>query len=138
MILQLLQSIPFFSSLSHEDHLSMIENIKLHYFPAGHMIFKEGDVGDMMFIIRSGKLKVFQERNDYQRTLCVLSANDFFGEMALISDTPRNASVEVLEDTEVFIVYQKDLALLLKEKPEIADKISEVFIRRKKENNCID
>ncbi|MBT4936559.1 cyclic nucleotide-binding domain-containing protein, partial [Candidatus Peregrinibacteria bacterium] len=102
LVLQLLKSIPFFDSLSEDDHLDIIENIRLNYFPEGHIIFKEGDPGDIMYIIRSGKVKIFQSQGDHERTITVLSANEFFGEMSLISDKPRNAGVKALEECEVF------------------------------------
>lgn len=138
LVLQLLKSIPFFESLTEDDHLSIIENIRLNYFPEGHTIFKEGDPGDMMFIIRSGKVKIFQEKDDHERTITVLSENEVFGEMALISDKPRNASVKTLEECEVFSVHGKDLYELLQKKPEIAEKISDTFVRRSKENDIVE
>ena len=134
LVLNLLKSIPFFSSLSENDHLTIIENIRLNYFPEGHTIFQEGDEGDAMYTIRSGKVRIYKAEEKSEKTLNVLEANDFFGEMALISNKPRNATAQALEDCEVFVIYAKDLYELIKEKPEIANKISNTFVKRSKDN----
>lgn len=133
IILDLLNSIPFFSTLSYEDHLSLIENIRLHYYPAGHLIFKEGDAAINMFIIRSGKIRIFKKVADYEHTIAVLSTNDFFGEMALVNNLPRNACAQVLEECELFSIHKSDLYDLLQKKPDIAHTISKIFIQRTKE-----
>ncbi|HPO05547.1 MAG TPA: cyclic nucleotide-binding domain-containing protein, partial [Candidatus Gracilibacteria bacterium] len=68
-IVELLHQLPFFASLSESDQLSVLENIRLHYFPADYTIIKEGSPGDLMYIIRSGQVKVFHEKMGYQETI---------------------------------------------------------------------
>jgi len=137
IILNILRQISFFQSLSESDQLSLIDNVKIEFFPENHVIFKEGDEADGMYIIRSGEVRIYRSReNDTEHTIAVLKENDFFGEMALISHEQRSASVRTLTETEVFIIQEKDLRELLEKKPEISQKISEGFVRRSKENSA--
>ena len=59
-------------------------------------IFKEGDPGDSLFLIKSGMVQIVKEINGNDVTLATLSDNEVFGEMALFSDLPRSASAQAL------------------------------------------
>lgn len=133
-IIPILKQIPFFQSLSDEDQLSLVENIRLHYFPAGYTLFKQGAEADAMFIIRSGVVRIYNEEENFDSTITTLQAGDFFGEMALIENKPRNASAQILEDAELFELKVSDLQDLLAKKPEIAKTISDIYLERTQEN----
>lgn len=77
-------------------------------FGKGHTIIREGDVGDSAYMILSGTCRVFRTVGGQQETLGTMAAGDVFGEMALLLDEPRAASVEAVEDT-VVLVLGKDL-----------------------------
>ena len=59
-------------------------------------VFKEGDPGDSLFLIKSGMVQIVKEINGNDVTLATLSDNEVFGEMALFSDLPRSASAQAL------------------------------------------
>jgi serine/threonine-protein kinase len=77
-------------------------------FGKGQLIIREGDVGDSAYMILSGTCRVFRTVDNQQETLGTSAAGDVFGEMALLLDEPRAASVEAVEDT-VVLVLGKDL-----------------------------
>ena len=134
IVLDLLKTLPFFSSLSEEDNIKIIENVKLHYFPPDHVIFKEGEGANEMYVIRFGRVKIYREENGTEKKIAELGPSDFFGEIALISEKPRNASVKTLEECEAFSIKRDDLKDLIEKKPEIAEKIKEGFIARVRQN----
>lgn len=77
-------------------------------YAPGDYIFKEGDVGEVMFIINKGKVNITKKTDEGEKVLVTLAAGDFFGEMAIIDKAPRSASAIAAEDT-VCIVLDEEL-----------------------------
>lgn len=130
LILQILKSVPLFQSLTEEEHKSIIDHITMQYFPAHYVLFQKGVLGTAMYIIKSGMVRIYNEGGD----LASLGEGDFFGEMALIEDQPRNASAETLSDCEIFVLNKEDFAALLQKSPDILRKVKEGYESRKQEN----
>lgn len=130
IILNILKSIPLFESLSEAEHQSVIEHITLEYFPAHFRLFEKGDLGEAMYIIKSGMVQI----QDGDKILATLGEGDFLGETALIESQARNASAETLSDVEAFMLKREDLAKLLQSSPEIAQKVQAAYQLRKRNN----
>jgi CRP/FNR family cyclic AMP-dependent transcriptional regulator len=101
---------------------------------AGEMLFKQGDPGDQMFLIRSGKIKITRSSGDIEKTLAVLKEGDFFGEMAVIDGSPRSAAATAIEETMLMIVDREAFNSQLKNNPMIAY-VLETMSRRLRETN---
>ncbi|MBT6068840.1 cyclic nucleotide-binding domain-containing protein [Candidatus Peregrinibacteria bacterium] len=129
-IIPLLQGVPLFRELNEEEHKAIIDNITMMYYPAQYRIFSKGDVGDALYIIKTGSAKVFDEQGE----IAVLKPYEFFGEMALFKDLPRNASVETLEETEVVILKKEDFFKLIASDENIGRLLSEEYFLRESEN----
>jgi CRP-like cAMP-binding protein len=77
-------------------------------------VFQQGDPGDLFYVIRSGKVSVIKKTEDnIEQTIAILYDDNFFGEMALLSNEPRNASIKCLEDCEVITFNKNDFLQLL-------------------------
>lgn len=74
------------------------------YFEKGELIFEEGMPGSLAYIINSGEVEVFRTIDGIRVTLATLKENQFFGEMSLIDDRPRSASVAAVTDVEVSVI----------------------------------
>lgn len=136
-IFHIIEKIPLFKDLSEESSQLIIDNITLEYYPAQHQIFSQGDEGDAMYIVKKGLVKIFQgpkDDPDEQLVLATLSDNAFFGEMALVSEKPRNANAATLEESEIFVLKKDDFYNLINNNPNLAEQISSEFIQRIKEN----
>ena len=70
----------------------------------GTTVFREGDPGGSVYVIRSGKVRVLKNSAGRQRVVITLGPGDFFGEMAVVTGRPRSATVEVIEDAELLKV----------------------------------
>lgn len=81
----------------------------------GQVIFRENDIGNEMYIIRSGKVKIFRERNGKEIVLATLKEGDFFGEMAIFSGLPRSASAQSIGETELEILSKDSFMKCIKE-----------------------
>ena len=87
-------------------------------------IFKKGDEGDAMFIIEQGQVKVDLENPVY------LGPGDFFGEMALISNSPRNATLVATDDSKLFELQKSDLEELFDEHEVLFRELEETIKNR--------
>ncbi len=135
-ILSILKQIPLMEELNEADHQEIIKRITLEYFPKGYTVFRENEPGDAFYILKRGMVKVFHEGNatEEEKQIAMLGDNDFFGEMALISDKPRNATTQTVEDSEVFKLRKEDFIQLVSSNPNMASKISTEFLKRVKSN----
>lgn len=88
-------------------------NLPTRQFYKGETIFKQGGVADHMFIIKEGKVEITLSREDKTLHLSTLERNAFFGEMALISDSPRSATATAAEYTEVYLIDSKAIDAIL-------------------------
>lgn len=104
-------------------------------YKAGEFIFREGDPEDTMYFIKEGKVEISKKMGDAEQVLAFLGSNDFFGEMALFSKSPRTASAKAVKQTTVVAFNKKQFMTLLKTRGEIVLKIIEVLIQRLKESN---
>jgi len=92
----------------------------LTHFSAGQTLFYEGDEGDDMYIIQSGKVAIKKKVKDAETVLAVLEKGDFFGEMAILERQPRSASAEVVEDGDLIVISSEIFGDMIKQNPEIA------------------
>lgn len=107
------------------------------YYPANYVIFKENDEGDALYIIKKGNIQIYhepKEEGDLPQNVAEITNGGFFGEMALVSDQPRNASAKTLMDSEVFILSKDDFKKLLDSNPTLAEQISAAVVDRTNEN----
>src|SRR3972149_3952503 len=104
-------------------------------FKKGDLIFAEGDLGSEMFIIQSGKVRIFKNIDGYDQTLTVLEKGDFFGEMSILEGMPRAASAETEEDCELIKINSANFVAMIKSNIEIAIRIMRKLSLRLREAN---
>lgn len=116
-----LKKIPFLSKLSDEVLNSLAERAKSAKFPKQTMIVTEGDETSSLYIILSGKVRVFSSDDKSKEvTLLIQEPGSYFGEIALLSDEPRSASVTSLEKTTCAVISKSDFINWLMSHPEVA------------------
>src|SRR6266852_1685744 len=92
----------------------------LTHFPQGHVLFSEGQDGEEMYIIQSGKVAIKKKAKEGDATLAVLEKGDFFGEMAVLERLPRSATAEVIEAGDLIVIAGDTFGDMIKANPEIA------------------
>jgi len=92
----------------------------LTHFDNGQVLFHEGDEGDDMYIIQSGRVAIKKKVKDSDTTLAVLEKGDFFGEMAILERLPRSATAEVVEEGDLIVISGEMFGDMIKANPEIA------------------
>lgn len=109
-----LKRIPLLRNLDAKELRRVRSIAKVQDFPAGSIIIKKADKAQHMFLVLSGRVKIFCYSNARKRkTFAYLGAGEFFGEMAVIVDTDRSASVEAVEDCRLSIIRKSDFKKLL-------------------------
>jgi CRP/FNR family transcriptional regulator len=132
----LLGNVPVFAGLSPEDLAAVAELAISRRYLAGEVVFREGDGGDTCYIVRSGLTRAIRQHSDGRSiTLAHFAAGDIFGELAMFDAEPRSATVDVIEDAEVFGIPGRDMQRLMREHPEIAVKLNAALAQRLRATN---
>lgn len=101
----------------------------------GQIVFQEGDLGNEMYIIQSGKVRIFKNIDGFDQTLTVLEKGDFFGEMSVLEGLPRSAAAEAEEDCELIKINSANFVAMIKSNVEIAIRIMRKLSLRLREAN---
>ncbi len=101
--------------------------------PKGTVLFREGDIGQEMFIIQSGRVKISKNVRNIEKTLSVIGKGEFFGEMAILNDKPRSATAEVVDDSEILVIDRNTFETMIKGNAEIALRIIKKLAQRLQE-----
>jgi CRP-like cAMP-binding protein len=110
LILRLLATVKLFSGMSRGELLDLLGIAEKCVFASGEDIFFEGDTGNSMFIIVSGRVEVTRKGGGKSVPLAKLGAGESFGEMALVEHTPRSASVQALESCVTLKIPEERLS----------------------------
>jgi CRP-like cAMP-binding protein len=101
----------------------------------GEIIVRQGEVGNAMYVIQSGKAEVVKDVDGKSVPLAVLAENDFFGEMALFEDQVRSATVRALGTVRVLTVDKKTLLRRIQQDPALAFRMLEHLCHRVRKLN---
>ncbi len=99
----------------------------------GTVLFYEGDPGQEMYIILSGKVRISKEAGGLEKVLVVLGKGEFFGEMAILNNKPRSATATVIEDCRILIIDRETFETMIRSNGEIAVRIIKKLAARLQE-----
>ncbi len=129
--LTLLARCPLFAGVLPDDLRDVARHLRRRRFRRGEVIFHQGDPGDSLHIIASGAVKILlPSAEGDEAIIATLHAGDFFGELALIEEHPRSATVVADEPTECILFVAWEFTALLKEFPEMAIPLMNALIAR--------
>ncbi|MFB0533804.1 MAG: cyclic nucleotide-binding domain-containing protein [Anaerolineae bacterium] len=115
------------SSKQLEDVSARLRPVK---YRSGEVILTEGAPGDVMYLIEWGRVEVLSRTDGHSRILAVLGEGDFFGEMALLTGSPRSATVRAVTDVDLLALYQPDFDELVLKYPTLAVTVGRVLSQR--------
>ena len=129
-----LKAVPLFSSFP-EDQLRMLAAVVTRKSATrSTTVMAGGDATDSLYIVLSGRLKVMMSDADGKEViLSILGPGEFFGEMGLIDDSPRSASVVAIEACELLSIAKRDFKKCLAENFEMAMAVMRGLVRRLRE-----
>ncbi len=131
-----LQSIPLFSKVGDSDLEALASRLIERRYPKQSTIVEEGLAGDYMYVIREGRVKVVKSSDDgREKIMDFLEEGSFFGEMSLLDQQPRSASVETLEPVRLLALSRADFLDVLRRSPDLALSVIQVLTHRLRETD---
>ncbi len=107
--------------------------MKIKKYRHGELICREDTIGGEMYVIISGKAKVYRLIDGTEIDIAYEQEGDFFGEISLLLDCPRTASVEAVEDTEILVLSKSSFIDKIVTDPRFALKMATTMARRLEE-----
>lgn len=121
MTLEALRSVPLFASLDDEAATELRRLLSDKRVPQNTRLFKQGEKGDAMYLIESGRVRIsIRDDDDQELTLAELAQGDFFGEMSIIDGRQRSADATVIEDAQFAILSREAFLLFVRSNPDVA------------------
>jgi HEAT repeat protein len=128
-----LKRVPLFENLSPSDIKQVAALAQEETFSDGVTLVREGEIGDVMFIIVSGDVRVLITKGQKELELARRKAGEYVGEMALISKEPRSATVTALGAVRALCIDQKSFESILRDRPDVSLAVIQVLCKRLKE-----
>jgi CRP/FNR family cyclic AMP-dependent transcriptional regulator len=121
----------FFSDLTPIDVQLLSSHSTTKVYPKHCVLINEGDESDALYVILKGKVKIFvSDDNGREVTLNIQGTGEYFGELALLDEEPRSASVITLERSRIALIPKSEFQRCLLERPEISLKLMRAMARR--------
>lgn len=125
-----LKSTPLFRDVPGEGLKRLSDFIQEKTARAGETIFREEDLGDEMYFVRTGRISIYQELSSGVVLIERVEAGGYFGEMAIIDELPRSASALADVDSCLLVLHKNDFRAAVQDYPDIAFEIFREFTRR--------
>ncbi len=127
----LVQQIPLFADLPAEQLGPLVSTLQHRSYRKGELILCQGDAGDSLFIVATGRVRIYTLSSEgHELSVWLCDAGDFFGEMALLTGEPRSAFAEAMEPTQVWVLHRREFHRYLLSNPTAAVRIIETLSRR--------
>ncbi len=129
--LQLLRKMPVFAQLSKSQTETLLEHMEEATFPEGTPLFQEGDHGDRLYYIVAGFLEVVKTSASSQtRVLASMGPGESLGEMAIIDELPRSATVVARSEVHALVLTREAFDQVVHEEPAIGVEVLKGLARR--------
>ena len=121
MTLEALRSVPLFASLDDDAARDLRNLLSEEVVPQNTRLFRQGDNGDAMYLIESGRVRIsIRDAEKQEVTLAELAQGDFFGEMSIIDGRQRSADAKVIEDSRLAVLSREAFLTFVRKKPDVA------------------
>ncbi|HXT60827.1 MAG TPA: ATP-binding cassette domain-containing protein [Pirellulales bacterium] len=127
---EFLRQCPLFSSLTARTLSEVADKMALEQHAAGSTVIRKGDPGDKFYLIREGRAEVVAGDEAHPRRVATLGVGDFFGEAALLTGAPRNATVRALEDLELYALGKQDFDAVIEASASFKEELRKVLFER--------
>ncbi|GKX65330.1 Crp/Fnr family transcriptional regulator [Inconstantimicrobium mannanitabidum] len=123
--------VPIFENLNDEELVEIVDTINHKEFSKGDKIFSEGNIGNTLYFINQGQIKLYKYTKDgKEQILHVLSDGDFFGELDLINASKYTFNAKAIVDSKICTLTKDEMKNIIMKNPEIAMKVLETMGER--------
>jgi CRP/FNR family cyclic AMP-dependent transcriptional regulator len=130
-----LKSTPLFREVPGEGLKRLSDFIQEKTVRASEVVFAEQDLGDEMYLVRTGRVSVQQNIAGEETQVDIITTGGHFGEMAIIDDRPRSASAVADEDTSLLVLHKNDFRSAVQDYPDIAFEVFRELTRRLRQSD---
>jgi CRP-like cAMP-binding protein len=132
VLAHMLRKVEFFTPLTVGQLEQILPSVMLYSYDTGETVFSQGQKGDAFYIVYKGSVDILLKQwLVFTKKIATLKEGEFLGEIALISDEPRTASVVAAEPTMLFTLIADDFKFVLHENPAAAEEMKRIGARRK-------
>jgi CRP/FNR family transcriptional regulator, cyclic AMP receptor protein len=118
--LAFLSSIPLFDTLTTRQKGILLKIVHIRTFKDGEIVFRQGDPGVGLYVVREGQFEVYHEHPDLtRRKIATIEQGDFFGEISLLNDSPRSATVVSSQESTLYGLFRPDLLEIMGSDPKM-------------------
>ncbi len=133
-----LERVGLFSGLDADSIGELSAAMRRRIFRPGEVIFHRDDPGQVLYVLRSGKVKIYITSQDGQEVaLAVFAPGDYFGELALLDGQPRSASAVAIEQADTLALQRADFIKAVMRHPRIAVQVMGVLSRRLRQTDAM-
>ena len=130
VVTEFLRNCPLFRELTPGTLASVADKVAIEQYAAGTVIVRQGDPGDKFYVIRKGSAAVSVHDVQGIRNVATLKERDFFGEAALLTGAPRNATVTALEPVELYVLGKDDFEAVIQASASFSEQLRKVLFQR--------
>ncbi len=134
-----LRRVELFAPLTEDERAELAEHLNLAPFVRGEVVTRQGAVAHWLYILRRGEaeVRVTMPGSNLSERVAVLREGDFFGEMGLLTGTPRTATIIALTDVECYRLDKDNFNDVLTQRPEIAQDLARILANRRMELDAV-
>ena len=130
VICEFLKDFPLFSDLTPSTLAEIADQMVVHEADAGEKVLRQGDPGDLFYLIRSGMVDVVVDEKGQERKVAELRQGQYFGEASLINDEPRNASIVASEKSVFYTLGKNDFRTVLAQSATFEQELRKALFNR--------
>ena len=130
-LIEQLKASRLFSGIDENDLRDLLALMARQHIPAGTVLFEKDAAGDAMYIILSGRVRIYlTDTNQREYTLRRYGPAQIFGEFSLLDQKPRSASAAALEDTEVLVLNRETFLDFIPKRPQVGLAMMDTLVDR--------
>lgn len=130
---KLLRRVPLFRDLDESTFQQLLSRLRPHTLDSNEVIIEQGELGDSLYLIARGVVRVSCREEEVDRDLGTLMAGDFFGEMALMHHESRNATIRTITPCKLYELPRQSLEDIFQYHPEIEAQLRQLDAARRQE-----
>jgi diguanylate cyclase (GGDEF)-like protein len=132
LLASILASVPLFRKCAPEQLNILVQHASEQVYPSGHVIARQGESADNLWVLLSGRVRVVEATADGQAEMLLgeLGRAEIFGELGILRDQPRSATVIAVDRTHCLVLRQRDFMTVLQDSPELSNALLRIVAGR--------
>ena len=132
-LVKALKGVLGFAQLDERELLEIVGASVNLFWPAGSVVFEKDSPGEALYVVLSGRVRIYDQVDGHEIEIAEAHPGDFFGEISLLLETTHTKTAQAVEDTELLVLMKESFRQLLEMNPALAEHIHQTLETRKLE-----